>query len=577
MRHGGRVGRRAFVGGVATALAGCIGAGGTDDDPTTGQPPESGPDPVSLTIKTTPSDDDPYAMRIARTLSENLNAVGVRTDIVPMAIKELLESVLVDQAFDLYVARHPGGQDPDYLRSLLHADNGDEAGWRNPFGYVDSSVTDLLERQRLQRGDERTATVHDLLTTVRDHVPMMVLAHPDSVHAIRNDRIVEWPSRGLQTADDLLELRPAAEADVETVRIAIIDDRPTRNQNPLAFSFRDRGLITELLYEPLVRERSSGVELRLASGFGWTETEVGDRLSITLEDAVWHDGTPVTAADVAFTYRFVADTAMGSMEDPVPAPMFRGRSELVDTVSALDDRTVSIDFDASREVAFRALTLPILPKHVWEPKANPAAVAGIQVFGASTEALRWANPNPVGSGPFAFEAAENEQRLELTRFDDHFTEGPAFEGLTFRVAPSDAAAIELVLADEVDATGPIDASLVSNIARSGEATMIAGPARSFYHVGFNVREPPLDAPRFRRGVGTLLDRRDVVSRIFDGFASPAIVPVDGQWKPDGVEDEAASPTETFPGQPGELDREAAVAAFRDAGYRVHDGAMIADG
>lgn len=576
MSDGGRIARRAFVGGVATALAGCVVTGDGNDGPTTEQPTESAPEPVSLSIKTTPSDDDPYAMRIARTLSENLDAVGIQTDIVPMSMKEFLESVLVDQSFDLYVARHPGGQDPDYLRSLLHADNGDEAGWRNPFGYVDSSVTSLLDRQRREGGDERTSTVRELLTTVTDHAPMVVLAHPDSVHAIRNDRIVEWPSRGLQTADDLLGLRPSAEADVETVRIAIVDDRPTRNQNPLAFSFRDRGLMTDLLYEPLVRQTATGVDLRLASEFEWVETERGDRLSLTLEDAVWHDGTPVTAEDVEFTYRFVADTALGSLEDPVPAPLFRGRTELVDSVKMLDDRRVAIQFAASREVAFRALTLPILPRHVWEPKANPADVAGIQVFGASTEALRWTNPEPIGSGPLSFEAAEEEQRLELTRFDDHFTDGPAFDGLTFRVAPSDAAAIELVLADEVDATGPIDASLVSNIARSGEATMVAGPASSFYHVGFDVRESPLDEPRFRQGVAALLDRRDVVERIFDGFASPAIVPVGGRWKPDGIDDETASPTETFPGEPGDLDPEAATALFRDAGFRVEDGAMIAD-
>lgn len=571
MRPGGDIGRRAFIGGVATALAGCVGAGGTER----GRDGDASQEPVSLAIKTTPADDDPYGMRIARTLSENLEAVGVRTDIVPMAMKELLESVLVDHDFDLYVARHPGGRDPDYLRSLFHAENVDERGWRNPFGVTESTLTDLLSSQRYQRGEERTSTVHDLLTTIAEIAPMTVLARPDTVHAIRTDRVVDWPTTGIRTPGDLLDLHSAGDSPVETVRIAVTDDRSTRNRNPLAFAFRDRGLITGLLYEPLCRWTSSGLEPGLAREWVWTDHDDGSQLSFILEDASWHDGKQVTADDVAFTYRFIADTSLGSMDDPVPAPMFRGRSELVDTVAVLDERTLSVTFSASREVARRALTLPILPEHEWRPRAEPADVAGLSLFGETTEALRWDNPEPVGSGPLAFESAEDEQSLHLTRFEDYFAEGPAFEQLMFRVAPSDAAAIELVVSDEVDGTGPIDASLASRIARSGDAMMMAGKSISFYHIGFNVREPPLDDRGFRQAVGALVDRREVVDRIFDGFASSATVPLDGKWKPDEGDLKRIGPAEIFPGDPGDLDHEAAIDAFWNVGYRRRDdGAMI---
>ncbi|MFW6003996.1 MAG: ABC transporter substrate-binding protein, partial [Halanaeroarchaeum sp.] len=456
-----------------------------------------------------------------------------------------------------------------------HADHGDERGWRNPFGYVDTTVSDLLERQRHKMGDSRTATVRQLLSRVTRQSPMTVLARPNRIHAVRSDRIAGWPSGGLQTSDDLLGLYPADGESLDTVRIAITDARVTRNQNPLAFAFRNQGLVTGLLYEPLGRWLSSGLETRLAREWQWSDDEGDDRLSVSLEDAIWHDGTPVTAADVAFTYRFVADTSLGSMDEPVPAPMFRGRSELVEDVTVTDDRTVSIEFDASPEVARRALTLPILPEHVWRKRTNPAAVARLSIFDASTEALRWSNPEPIGSGPLEFESAEDDQSLRLTRFDDHFAGHPAFERLTFRVAPSDAAAIELVLADEVDAAGPIASTHVSNIAQSDEATMIAGVDRSFYHVGFNAREPPLDDVAFRRAIGFLVDRRDVVDRIFEGFASATAIPVDDRWLPEDAVEAGSGPTDAFPASPGELDREAALAAFREAGYNVDaDGAMI---
>ncbi|MFW5938253.1 MAG: ABC transporter substrate-binding protein, partial [Halanaeroarchaeum sp.] len=409
-----------------------------------------------------------------------------------------------------------------------------------------------------------------------DASPMTPIAYPDVVHAVRTDRFEDWPSNGIQAPRDLLGLRAVEESGVETLRLAITDDRPTRNRNPLSVTFRNQGLVTGLLYEPLARWSNGGIEPRLARNWEWQDRDGGSRLTLSLVDARWHDDEPVTPEDVAFTYRFVADTSLGAADEPVPAPGFRGQSELVESVSITDDRTIAIDISASRPVARRALTIPILPQHVWESRSGPADVAGMELFGSATEALRWDNPAPVGSGPLAFESAEPRTGLTLSRFDDHFGETLAFERLRFRVAPSDASAIELVGADEVDATGPVTASYVSRIARNGEITLIAGTTRDVYHVGYNLREPPLDDAAFRRSVGTLIDRRDVVDRVFDGFASPArsILPPD--WSPTATAlGDEGSPT-LFENRPGDLDVDAAREAFRDAGYQYRDGVLLAN-
>lgn len=89
----------------------------------------SGPEPVSLSIKTVPTDSDPRSILIARFLAEKLQAVGIDAEIVPMRPEEFLLDVLVDQSFDVYVARHPDNHDPDFLRSLLHSRFGSEPGW----------------------------------------------------------------------------------------------------------------------------------------------------------------------------------------------------------------------------------------------------------------------------------------------------------------------------------------------------------------------------------------------------------------------------------------------------------------
>ena len=207
-----------------------------------------------------------------------------------------------------------------------------------------------------------------------------------------------------------------------------------------------------------------------------------------LRSGEWHDGRPITADDVAFTVRFLSDTSLGDDDIPVPAPRFRGRTSLVTGVTAVDDRTVELRIDASREVARRVLTLPVLPRTEWEPRSRRTEIGDVSLQEGVTEALTWQNPEPVGSGPLAFERAAIDEALVLTRVEDHFIETAPFERLSFRVAPSDEAAVQLAAADEVDATGPLTASVVPDIARSNSTSLLIGTTGAFYHVGYNTRE-----------------------------------------------------------------------------------------
>lgn len=562
-----RVGRRLFLGSVAAALAGCS----TVRSAVNGE----GTNQVSLSIKTTPDDDDPYAIRIARHLSQHLEAVGIQTEVTPMRTEQLLQSLLVAHDFDLYVARHPGGNDPDFLRPFLQSGFATGDGWYNPFGLADLDVDRLLDRQRYEQGGRRRATISDLQWEIARSHPFAVVCHPDIIHAVRADRARNWPPDGIRTPGDLLGLLPATDGSLDELRIAVRDPRPTRNRNPLSFEYRDRGLFMGLIYEPLARIDGGRLRPRLAREWSWTDEERGSSLSLSIRDARWHDGTAITASDVAFTYRFLSDTTLGNGDVPVPAPRYRGRTSLVSGVTAEDDRTVRLRIDASRDVGRRVLTLPILPRHEWEPRTDPTAIGDIGLQDGVTQALTWENPEPVGSGPLAFEQAAVDEALVLTRFEDHFVEGVIpYERLSFRVVPSGEAAVELVIADEVDATGPLDASQVPRIARADDAALLTGQTDAFYHVGYNARHEDLNNPRFRRAVSALLDRETVQSEIFDGFASPAVSPLRDGWVAPGLEWGGTAPVAPFPRDGDSLDVSAARGEFETAGYYFDDGRMV---
>lgn len=583
--------RRGVIGGTAAlaagATAGCVQrTRNLLGRRTTGQ--------ISLTIKTVPADDDRAATWIARHLVNHLGAVGIDAAIVLESEDELRRSTLINRDFDLYVARYPDQYDPDFLRPMLHSVFAEEPGWQNPFGFVDLAVDDLLDRQRRTEGGARRRAVAELLRSVAQLQPFTVIAFPDDIRAVRRDRFIGWRSPGLTSPLGYLALRPTDqnEGPSRRLRVTTTDNRVTRNYNPIAVEFRNRGTLTGLLYDPLARRSRHGTTPWLAEGWTWHETDDGGTAArVRLREGLhWHDSQPLTAADVAFTYTFLDDTSLGEGAVAAPAPRFRGRVSLVESIDAVDERTLEFTFgDTTPAVASRAFTVPVLPEREWRPHAAPVDLAGLELFEGVTEALVWDNPDPIGSGVLRFERNIVDELLVLRRFDGHFLHrgaapdhpfdgGVSFETLVFRVAPSDGAAVELVAINEADATGTnVGSDTVPTIGRHDGVQLVVTPSRSFYHVGFNVRREPLGNARFRQAVARLVDTEFVAHTGFDGFATPTASPLAGSgWTPSDLRWRGEDPVVPFIGSDGELDVAAAQDLFREIGYQYDEDGRLLD-
>ncbi|ELZ58036.1 MULTISPECIES: ABC transporter substrate-binding protein [Halorubrum] len=624
--------RAALAGlGLAAASAGCLGR----TENIAGRDP---PSQLTLEINTTPADADPNGIRIARQLEEHLTAVGVDVRLNTVGQTDLWRKVLINQNFDLYVGQFVETEpfDADALYGLTHSKFVAESGWQNPYGLTEIAVDDALERQRRVSGDDRTDVVGSLQETLCELQPFSVVAFPDALTAVREHRFEGWTedSRPLSVTG-LLELdavadgsddggsgsdgsetndsgtggstdgnastEDAAGGDDGTLRLVTTDDRITENWNPIAAEYRKYGTFTGLLYDPLVRADGDAVVPWLAADWERVDDDV---LEVSLRDARWHDGEPVTATDVAFTYRFLRDTSLGSVETSVPTPRFRGRSSLVDDERVLDESTVRLTVpDVNETVAARALQVPILPKHVWSERTGAATIAGFELDFETTEAVVSNNPDPVGSGPLRFVEAESGESVVFERNPDHFLVRPAdseettdpragvpsryrgkpaFDRLRIEVLPSDISAVESVSDGLADATvsnlGPASVPLIG---RSADARLVSGRSAAFYHVGYNVRRSPLSNPRFRSVVARLIDKSALVDDAFDGYARAAASPLAAS--PNAVPDSVAWDGDTDPVHPffddeGSLDVEAAKAALRDIGYRFDDeGRLLSRG
>ncbi|GAB7009906.1 hypothetical protein JCM31271_18490 [Halorubrum trueperi] len=629
---------------------------------------------MTLEISAAPADRDPNAIRIARHLAENLDAVGIDARINTLGQLDLRRKVLINHNFDVYVGQFRESEpfDPDAMYAFTHSKFIAEAGWQNPFGFTDvDGVDDLLESQRrTDRG--RTEVVADLQQSLCELQPFTVVAFPDPLTAVRESRFENWTNRQPLSVGGLLALERSGTTDGEssettaggpvedetttdadadmmtadgtvddamnadmmtadgtvddgttadgtttnettveaeaadgdaTLRLVTTDERITQNWNPIAAEYRHYGTFTSLLYDRLALLDDGEVIPWLAADWGLIDDET---IEITLRDAQWHDGSPVTADDVAFTYEFLRDTSMGSVETPIPTPTFRGRSSVVTSTSVVDDATVRLTIgDVNEAVGVRALQVPILPKDVWEERTDLATIAGFEFDIETTEAVVSNNEEPIGSGPVRFVETTPEESVVFERNPDHFlvrpdtstgdTPGPrariperfhgkpAFDRLEIGVMGSDIAAVQAVGDGFADATvSNLGPDSVPRIGREADARLVTGRSGGFYHVGYNTRRAPLSNPRFRGILASLIDKESLVETAFNGYAEAAASPLAAspEWVPDDLrwEDDGEDPVFPFAGESGSLDAEDARSRLRDAGYRFDDdGRLLSQG
>ncbi|WP_306058170.1 ABC transporter substrate-binding protein [Natronococcus wangiae] len=570
--------RRALAGaatGFGSALAGCT-------EYLWSRAENPGPEQVSLTIKAAPAEDDLVATTIASKLRENFRTAGIDASFEPIARAELYREVLLDGEYDVFVTRYPGLDEYDGLRGLLHSRYVSERGWQNPLHFSDVTADDLLESQLTTDGDEREQALSDLFDHLSETVPYTTVAFPHRIGAARNELAVSTPPREALDYVDIASREHDGGPRERPLEVGVFGEQLTERPNPIVVDRNSIPGLLDLVYSPLVRRIDDEDVPWLADDVEW---ESGGRLGATVtlrENATWHDGSSLDADDVAFTYRFLGDTSLDEAESAIPAPRYRSQQSIVEDVAAVDDRTVEFSFrTVDRSIAIRALRIPLLPAHVWEPRST---IVGER----RTEALVNDNEEPIGSGLFAVGDVTGDTEIELELFDDHiFRDGatdrpsiledfPQFEGIRFQIAPNAGSIVDLLVDGEIDITGsPLPVDELNAIRENAALSALTEPTDEFYMIGYNGHHQVLGNPNVRRILSRLIDREHAVDELFGGFAEPARTrnSLFGIADTD-LEDTEASVLTNFPGSDGEVDPSQARALFEEEGYGYEDGALL---
>ncbi|GAB4248922.1 MULTISPECIES: peptide-binding protein [Deferrisoma] len=285
----------------------------------------------------------------------------------------------------------------------------------------------------------------------------------------------------------------------------------------------------------------------------WEVSE--DNLTITfyLKKGVrFHDGAPLTARDVEFTYRVTMD--------PNTLTAYRGDFEPVDSVEVLDDHTLRVRYKEPFAPALISWGAAVLPRHLLEGKDINTSELG---------------RHPVGTGPFRFVEWTTGQRIVLERNPDYFDVDPDtgmrlpyFDRYVFRIIPDLGVQFNELLAGKIDMMGlkPLQWVRQTDSERfRSQYNKYKYLANAYTYLGYNLEKPMFQDVRVRRALTHAIDKNEIVEGVLLGLGVPATGPYKpGTWvyNPD------------VPKYP--YDPERAKALLAEAGWTDTDGDGVLD-
>ncbi len=267
-----------------------------------------------------------------------------------------------------------------------------------------------------------------------------------------------------------------------------------------------------------------GLVPQLASS--WTRLDES-HLRFTLDNrAIWQDGQPVTAADVAFTYSVYTDTIVAA---PLAANL-----DKISNVVAIDERTVEFEFTTvyPEQLFDAAYHMRILPAHLMD------SIETTELLGH--ELTR----NPVGTGPYRLHQWLPGQFIELHADTSFFLGRPGLRRIIWQVTPDYESALALVVSEQADLIDNMRTPRhieQANSAAQLRAVEFASGGYAYLQFGLRDAEDPsrphalFQDRTLRRALSMAVDRETTMRAVYGDFSTIAVAPVSpllSIWGPD---------------------------------------------
>ncbi len=275
----------------------------------------------------------------------------------------------------------------------------------------------------------------------------------------------------------------------------------------------------------------------------WTVSGDGKTITFTLKDGIkFHDGTPLTAEDYAWTLNRAIDPTIAS---PVSGAMLQGMTQ----ATALDPLTLQITLSSPNYYILNGLAIG-------------GYLAPYSKEYAESNGDDYLARNPMGVGPYIFKEWRTGESITLERNPD-FTWGPDYapgprfvQTIVFKIIPDQATDVAALEAGETVTTG-VSQSEISRFEDPTKFTIYHTMGQTLYPaLVFNLTKEPWTDINVRQALSYAIDRQSIVDVFLQGQGEIAYGPLPPSI-PGYTKD-----VETY----YHFDTAKALSLFKDAGY-----------
>ena len=337
---------------------------------------------------------------------------------------------------------------------------------------------------------------------------------------------------------------PAASYDIDHENALFLTASQPRTLDPAITHGGAAGPVGAIFSGLVSLDTNLQVQPEIANG--WQVSSDGTRYTFYLRpDVAFHDGRPVTAEDVIFSWERAvhpqtgSDTAATYLGDIVGVDeVLAGQAEHIGGLRAIDDQTLEVHIDAPKPYFLAKLTYPV----------------AYLVDRHNVDQPDWEHA-PNGTGPFKLQEWQDDQVLILARYEDYYQQPAAVSHVVYLMGAG--IPLSMYEKDEIDLVGIAGSTLerVQDPNNPFFADLRLGTNMCVSYVGFNSNVPPFDDPLVRQAFSYAVDEQKLIDGLYKGNALPAVGPL-----PPGI-----------PGYTGEIDEysydpDLARALLAQAGY-----------
>jgi len=277
-----------------------------------------------------------------------------------------------------------------------------------------------------------------------------------------------------------------------TVTLAL--DVPPTNLDPRIGIDVTSERVGQLLFSSLLRRgEQANIEPDLAESW-----EIPDPLTYVFHlrsDAQFHDGRPVTAKDVLYTFRTLMDGSIKTTK--------AGTYRLIESIRAPNDHTV----------VFK-LKEPFAP-FMWNLTRG---AIGIIPEGSPGDFGR----NPIGSGPFKFVRYVQDAELVIERNESYYGTKPFIEQVRFKIIPEAIVrALELRKGSVDGQIYALPPDMVEVLRENPDLQVLSAKGTIYQYFAFNLQDPAFRDVRVRQAIAHSIDRDKIIKYVWRNQVRPA--------------------------------------------------------